>query len=129
MQFYPILPHMCYNICPCQAIPRERLRRSPYALWAVGKCAKRIFPQPIMHSLRGCAARQPGQGGPGRSGNGLPERAGKQQYNEGANQNHGCPGNDIEENAVDAPPHQAAIVDEQDNKDQQDRNHCCIQIL
>ena len=53
----------------------------------------------------------------------------QEQHNEKWDKEDCHPGNDIEAKFVDMTPHQATIIDQQDNKNKQDGQHGGIQIL
>jgi hypothetical protein len=59
----------------------------------------------------------------------IKNRAQEQQHYQDSNHNNRRPGDDIETKFVYMTPHQAAIIDQQDNKNQQDGQHSRIQIL
>ncbi len=53
----------------------------------------------------------------------------QQQHNENWDKDDRYPGNDIETKFIDMTAHQATIINQQDNKNQQDGHHGSIQIL
>lgn len=53
----------------------------------------------------------------------------EQQHDQDGNHNHYPPGDDIEAKLIHMTSHQATIIHQQDNKDQQDGQHSRVQIL
>lgn len=53
----------------------------------------------------------------------------QQEYDQNADNDDRRPGNDVEDNPIDMPSHQAAIIDQQNDEYQQNGQHSRIQVL